>query len=182
MAKPRHKTTQLHVTPLASPEQSSSDEAHSSLGVHIARAVYHHNTTPSQSEEEEGGSESEKGSDGTSRASVDDPPTIKIEEEKRDTQEYSDTSNTDDSVVLLVREREADLVVQQQLIDIIQNTWAIRGSRKIFEKGIVSKSSVIGRRPIVPKSRVVEVDLQALPEMHTLFKKHQFEWMTKKPG
>ncbi|KAK6793584.1 hypothetical protein RDI58_007037 [Solanum bulbocastanum] len=87
-----------------------------------------------------GGSKSEDRSYGTSRAFVDDPPTIKVEEQKRDTQKYSDPSNIDDSVVLFVREGEADPVVQQQLIDIIRNTWEIPRSRNIFEKEIASKS------------------------------------------
>ncbi|KAK6776069.1 hypothetical protein RDI58_027070 [Solanum bulbocastanum] len=68
------------------------------------------------------------------------------EEEERDNQEDIDASNSNDTIVQFVQEREFDQVFQHQLIEVIRNMWAIPGSRTIFESGILSKSSGIGWR------------------------------------
>ncbi|KAH0715133.1 hypothetical protein KY284_008038 [Solanum tuberosum] len=99
-----------------------------------------------------------------------------------DNQEDIDAFDSNDTIVQFVQKRESDQVFQHQLIEVIHNTWAIPGSRTIFESGILSKSSGIGRRSIVPKNRIVEVDLQTFLEIYNLFKSHHFEWITKKPG
>lgn len=76
MAKPKRKTTQLHISPHASLEQSSIENAPSSPGVMVNTKIEPHtpcttrsqvarvsddNNTPSRFEEEEGSSKSEQG-------------------------------------------------------------------------------------------------------------------------
>uniref|UniRef100_M1DZK6 Uncharacterized protein n=1 Tax=Solanum tuberosum TaxID=4113 RepID=M1DZK6_SOLTU len=77
------------------------------------------------------------------------------EEETRDCAEDNDNSDSDDIVENFFREGEVNLVVQQHLIDVILNTWAIHDSRAIFDSSISTKSSGIGKRPMVPESRIV---------------------------
>ncbi|KAH0669864.1 hypothetical protein KY289_024357 [Solanum tuberosum] len=161
MAKLRCKTTQLCISPPASPEQISSKDAPCSLR---SKSKLKLSNTP------------------LVQLDLGQPvqviiPTLlpSLKRKKvvlresmgamiilgrlRDNKEDSESSDIDDSVVQFVREREVDPIVQQQLIVVIRNTWAIPGSREIFEKGIVSKSSGIGRRSIITERSVVEADL-----------------------
>ncbi|KAH0705765.1 hypothetical protein KY285_010298 [Solanum tuberosum] len=187
--------TTAHLTPCfsrpkSSVEASSSSEvrvnteieAHSPRATRFrtARATIEH--TSSLFEEEVDGSGRERGSDDDSRESTNDPQPVEGTEEDKDSQKDSDASESDETLVQFVRQRKADPVMQQYLIDVFGRMWSVPRSRDTFDNGILSKSGGIGARAIIPESRVVEVDVQAFPDIYNLFKQHQFEWMTKKIG
>uniref|UniRef100_M1DY22 Putative plant transposon protein domain-containing protein n=1 Tax=Solanum tuberosum TaxID=4113 RepID=M1DY22_SOLTU len=45
------------------------------------------------------------------------------------------------------------------------------------DKTLNEREGGFAGRPIILESKVVEADIQAFPEIHSLFKSHQFEWM-----
>ncbi|KAH0754771.1 hypothetical protein KY290_025041 [Solanum tuberosum] len=72
-----------------------------------------------------------------------DPQPIEGQEKERDNQENSDSSEPNETLVQFIRQIEADLVMQQHLIDVFRRMWAIPGSREIYDNGILSKSGGI---------------------------------------
>ncbi|KAH0689131.1 hypothetical protein KY289_016489 [Solanum tuberosum] len=60
--------------------------------------------------------------------------------------------------------------------------WTVNRSKEFFDNGIVNKTGGFKNRAIMPKTRVVVVDIKAFSDIYRIFQLHQFDCMDNAPG